>query len=60
MRRLKARFMDLKIRNKLMIIYVAAGFIPVLIVFMLCYSQMRNVLYHDAVCPFAGGKAGGL
>ena len=35
---------DLKIRNKLMLIYVIAGFVPVMIVFLLCYRQMRTLL----------------
>lgn len=45
MTKLWKKINDLKIRNKLMLIYAVIGFLPVICLFLICYGRMRAMLY---------------
>ena len=44
MKKIKQRINDIRLQNKLVIIYVVTGLIPLIVLFVFAYCQMRNIL----------------
>lgn len=44
MKKIKQKINDIRLQNKLAIIYVVTGLIPLIVLFMFAYCQMRNIL----------------
>ena len=44
MKKIKQKINDIRLQNKLVIIYVVTGLIPLIVLFVFAYCQMRNIL----------------
>lgn len=44
MKKIKQKINDISLKNKLAIIYVVTGLIPLIVLFLFAYGQMRNIL----------------
>ena len=44
MKKIKQKIYDIRLQNKLVIIYVVTGLIPLIVLFVFAYCQMRNIL----------------
>ena len=44
MKKIKQKINDIRLQNKLAIIYVVTGLIPLIVLFVFAYCQMRNIL----------------
>ena len=44
LKKIKQRINDIRLQNKLVIIYVVTGLIPLIVLFVFAYCQMRNIL----------------
>lgn len=56
--RILSRWMnDLKVKYKLAVIYFIVGFIPIVVIFLFCYGQIKNILIEketDSINSFVG------
>lgn len=56
MKKIKQKINDIRLQNKLVIIYVVTGLIPLIVLFVFAYCQMRNILMDRDLKSIKGGN----